>query len=178
MTKNTKCQTSTIDIVSEIIALAKENNFTIGTVESCTAGLLVSTLTDVEGASAVIKNSFVTYSNEAKIEAGVSAKAIKDYGVYSTQTAEEMAQVALNHRNTIGIGITGTLGNTDPNNEDSTPMTFSYCIRCQHVIPFTKTDTIPNNIVGRKAQKEYVCNTILKSLLTRMKEVIKCKNTN
>lgn len=40
----------------------------ISTAESCTGGLLSSRLTDVAGSSSYIKENFVTYANEAKIE--------------------------------------------------------------------------------------------------------------
>ena len=50
---------------------------TITTMESCTAGQVVSLITDTEGSSAVLKGAFVTYSNEAKIMQGVPEKIIE-----------------------------------------------------------------------------------------------------
>ena len=47
---------------------------TITTMESCTAGQVVSLITDTEGSSAVLKGAFVTYSNEAKIMQGESQR--------------------------------------------------------------------------------------------------------
>lgn len=95
---------------------------TISTMESCTSGQIASLLTDTEGASAVLKEAFITYSNEAKIRRGVSAQVIETFGVYSAQTAAAMAAAA--RRNTgadIGLGVTGSFGNPDPNNPDSVP---------------------------------------------------------
>lgn len=97
-----------------------EHKLTITTMESCTAGQIISLITDTEGASAITKGGFVTYSNEAKMMQGVSAEVIDTYGVYSKETALEMARVCREaYKADIGIGVTGTFGNLDPNNQDS-----------------------------------------------------------
>ena len=70
-----------------------KSDISITTMESCTAGQIASLLTDTSGSSAIIKGAFVTYSNEAKIRLGVSEKIINEYGVYSKETAAEMARV-------------------------------------------------------------------------------------
>lgn len=99
-----------------------EKSLTITTMESCTAGQIISLITDTEGSSAITKGGFVTYSNEAKILQGVSAEVIDTYGVYSKETAIEMARVSREtYKADIGIGVTGTFGNLDPNNRDSVP---------------------------------------------------------
>ena len=101
--------------------LIKEQ-LTITTMESCTSGLLASLLTDTEGASAVLKGAFITYSNEAKIKQNVPADVIERFGVYSKETAREMALAAKRaYGADIAIGVTGTMGNVDPANNDSTP---------------------------------------------------------
>lgn len=93
---------------------------TVTTMESCTSGLVASLITDTEGASAVLKGAFITYSNEAKIMQGVPEKTIEQFGVYSTETASAMAKACRKaYKADIGIGITGTFGNLDPNNPDS-----------------------------------------------------------
>ena len=99
-----------------------QNNISITTMESCTAGQIASLLTDTSGSSAIIEGAFVTYSNEAKIQIGVSEKIINEYGVYSKETAAEMAMVCREFYDAdIGIGVTGTFGNVDPKNKDSVP---------------------------------------------------------
>ncbi|WP_026519612.1 CinA family protein [Butyrivibrio sp. FCS006] len=101
--------------------LIKEQ-LTITTMESCTSGLVASLLTDTEGASAVLKGAFITYSNEAKIKQNVPADVIERFGVYSKETAREMALAAKRaYGADIAIGVTGTMGNVDPANNDSTP---------------------------------------------------------
>lgn len=97
-----------------------EKKLTVTTMESCTSGFIASLLTDTEGASAILKGAFVTYSNEGKILQGVPAETIEKYGVYSKETAEEMAKACrMAYKADMGIGITGTFGNIDPKNPDS-----------------------------------------------------------
>ena len=99
-----------------------ETHTTIATMESCTSGLIASLISDTEGASAVLAGGYVTYCNDAKIAAGVPACVIETYGVYSEQTAQQMAMAARQGlRTRIGIGVTGTFANADPANADSVP---------------------------------------------------------
>ena len=106
----------------KITHLLIEKNITISTMESCTSGLIASLITDTDGASAVLKGAFVTYSNEAKIRQGVPEEVIRQYGVYSEETAAAMAEACRNAYDAdIGIGVTGSYGNIDPNNADSVP---------------------------------------------------------
>lgn len=95
---------------------------TITTMESCTSGQVVSLITDTEGASAVVKGAFVTYSNEAKRMQGVPGDIIDTFGVYSAETAAAMAVACRDaFRADFGVGVTGSFGNADPNNADSVP---------------------------------------------------------
>jgi PncC family amidohydrolase len=104
------------DVTKELI----EKNLQIATMESCTTGLIASNITDYECASAILKGSSITYSNKAKIMAGVDKRVIDKYGVYSADTAKEMACNVMKIFNSdIGIGITGSFGNIDTANHDS-----------------------------------------------------------
>lgn len=109
--------------------------FTITTMESATSGQIASLITDTEGASAIMKGAFVTYSNEAKIQQGVPADVIETYGVYSSETARAMAGVCRKmYRADIGIGVTGTMGNVDPANQDSVPGQVYFAIDFQGMV--------------------------------------------
>lgn len=97
-------------------------NITITTMESCTSGQIASLITDTEGASVILKGAFVTYSNVAKIKQGVPAEVIEAHGVYSAETAVAMAGACRGtYGADIGVGVTGSFGNADPNNADSVP---------------------------------------------------------
>ena len=97
-----------------------EKKRTITTMESATSGQIASLITDTEGASAVLKGAFITYSNEAKILQGVPAETIEKYTVYSCETAEAMARACMKaYGADLGIGVTGTMGNVDPANPEA-----------------------------------------------------------
>jgi len=107
-----------------------EKNLTVSVMESCTGGIISSLFTDTEGSSAIIKGSIVTYSNEAKIKYGVPKKIISQYGVYSFETAEAMAEAVRKAQNSdFGIGVTGTLGNIDHQNPDSVQGEIYICLK-------------------------------------------------
>lgn len=103
--------------MEEIINLLKEKNYTISTMESCTGGAVVNAITNIEGASEVLKFSAVTYSNEYKIKMGVDENIINEYSVYSKETARSMSKTISSFANSdIGVGITGKINKPDPNN--------------------------------------------------------------
>lgn len=87
-------------------------NMTISTAESCTGGLLSSTIINYSGISQVFMEGVVTYSNEAKIKRlGVKKETLDKYGAVSSQTAAEMAEgIAKLSSTNIGLSTTGIAG--------------------------------------------------------------------
>lgn len=119
----------------QLTKLLIQRGWTITSMESCTAGQVISLITDTEGSSAVVKGADVTYSNEAKIMAGVSEHLIEQYGVYSKETAIAMAQTCkAKYGSDIGIGVTGTFGNIDSENADSVPGEVYFAVAMQNEI--------------------------------------------
>ena len=103
--------------MQEVIKLLTEKNKTIAIMESCTGGGVANAITNIEGASDVLKFSAVTYSNEYKIKLGVSSDTIDKYSVYSMEVAKEMALNISKFANAnYGVGITGKLNRLDKNN--------------------------------------------------------------
>ena len=90
--------------IKKILEILKGRHWYIGVMESCTGGAIANCITNIPGASDVFRCGLVTYCNEAKIKAGVDEKIIKKYGVYSIETAEEMARKIDGE---VGIGVTG-----------------------------------------------------------------------
>ena len=77
----------------------------------------MNAITNIPDASKVIKFSAVTYSNEYKIKMGVSSDLINKYSVYSMEVSRDMARVISEYTNSnYGVGVTGKLKKTDPNN--------------------------------------------------------------
>ncbi len=85
---------------------------TVAAAESCTGGLVMAALTEIAGASEVVDRGFVTYSNEAKMEAiGVNQDILETFGAVSIAVAWAMAQGALKHsRADVAVAITGIAG--------------------------------------------------------------------
>jgi nicotinamide-nucleotide amidase len=92
-------------------ALLTGRHLTVATMESCTGGLLASTITDVPGSSAYFKGGFVSYTNEMKVALGVDARLIEEYGAVSSHVGEAMARAArLQLEADIGLSVTGVAG--------------------------------------------------------------------
>lgn len=91
--------------------LLTSQGLTLATMESCTGGLLASTLTDVPGSSVYYRGGFVAYSNGMKIALGVDGQLIEKHGAVSRQVAEAMAEAARQQlKADIGVGISGVAG--------------------------------------------------------------------
>lgn len=101
-------------MLEDIVNLLKSKHKTISTMESCTGGAIANEITNIEGASEVIKFSAVTYANEFKIKMGVFKDTIEKYSVYSKEVAMEMSKnIVLYTDSDYGIGITGKLNKVD-----------------------------------------------------------------
>jgi nicotinamide-nucleotide amidase len=91
--------------------LLRERGLTLGTMESCSGGLLAHTITNVPGSSGYFRGGLVSYATQMKIAWGVSPDVITVHGAISAECAREMARVAREKLETsIGIGITGVAG--------------------------------------------------------------------
>ncbi|MCC0659587.1 competence/damage-inducible protein A [Clostridioides sp. ZZV14-6154] len=97
------------DAVSKLLV---EKNLTIAVAESCTGGLVSSSLINYPGISSVFLEGCVTYSNESKMKRlGVKKETLEDFGAVSEQTAIEMAEgIAKGLGANIGISTTGVAG--------------------------------------------------------------------
>ncbi len=95
-----------------VVQLLKAKSLKLAVAESCTGGLVTSTLVEVPGSSEVLKEGIVTYSNEAKVmRLGVKEITLKQYGAVSKQVAAEMAKGVINSSGAnIGVSITGIAG--------------------------------------------------------------------
>ena len=98
--------------------LAKQGK-TVALAESCTGGLIAKLITDISGASDYFKQSWVTYSNDAKInQLGVAPELLEKHGAVSPQVAEAMAKGAKTKgKSDYAIGITGIAGPTGASEE-------------------------------------------------------------
>ena len=106
------------ETLPEIIGnLLRENNLKIGTVESCTSGLLANQIVSVSGASDYFEGSLLTYSYKLKEEIlGISNATLLENGAVSEIVAIQMAEQGLKKLDVdiclSTTGIAGPLGGT------------------------------------------------------------------
>ena len=96
----------------KIIYYLKKKKIKISFAESCTGGLLSSTITSVSGASKVFNLGLVTYSNNSKINVlKIPKRVIRIHGAVSEQVCLAMVK-NLNKiaKTNISVSITGIAG--------------------------------------------------------------------
>jgi len=96
----------------DLLDICRRKNLLVATAESCTAGLVAGTLTEVPGTSSILDRGFITYSNEAKHEMlGVSRDLLAKHGAVSREVAEAMASGVLGRsRVHLAVSVTGVAG--------------------------------------------------------------------
>lgn len=112
-----------------VVELLVSQNLTLAAAESCTGGMLAARIVNVPGASKVLKEGFVTYSDRAKrkrllVKKGTLAKE----GAVSSKTAKEMAKGGcFTSGADICISITGIAGPDGGSKEKPVGTVFMGC---------------------------------------------------
>ena len=96
----------------KILKLLTKKKLTLSFAESCTGGLLASSITSFSGSSKVFNMGLVTYSNNAKVKLlKVPKKTINKYGAVSYETCLSMVKnLSKISKSNISISITGVAG--------------------------------------------------------------------
>ncbi|GAB2697088.1 nicotinamide-nucleotide amidase [Aliiglaciecola aliphaticivorans] len=105
--------TESIDLMAQQLGQQlQQKGWTISCAESCTGGGVAFAITSVAGSSEWFKQSFVTYSNEAKHDLlGVRQEVLISFGAVSAQTVEQMASgCAQKSHAEVGVSISGIAG--------------------------------------------------------------------
>lgn len=99
-------------LAARLVRRLKSVNATITIAESCTGGLLASTLTDISGASEWFNQSWVCYSYDSKInELDVERSILETKGAVNAAVAIQMADGARKKSGAdLAISITGIAG--------------------------------------------------------------------
>ncbi len=99
-------------LAARLVRRLKAVNATITIAESCTGGLLASTLTDISGASEWFNQSWVCYSYDSKInELDVERSILETKGAVNAAVAIQMADGARQKSGAdLAISITGIAG--------------------------------------------------------------------
>lgn len=113
-------------IARRVLALACGRHLGIITAESCTSGLLATTLSEAPGAAEILHGGFVTYTKENKTAAlGVPADLLAAQGAVAAEVASAMADGALARSPAdVAIAITGVAGPSK--DEDGNPVGLVY----------------------------------------------------
>ena len=95
-----------------LIRILTKKKLKISFAESCTGGLLASTITSINGASKVFNLGLITYSNQAKIKVlKVNKNIIKKYGAVSHECCTAMVKnLSKISKANINVSITGIAG--------------------------------------------------------------------
>ena len=152
--------------LQKLSVLALKLNSKIVSAESCTAGLLSASLTEIPGSSAFFEQGYITYSNNSKISVlGVENKTLKKYGAVSEQVAKQMAKGALKRSNsTIAISITGIAG---PGGSDYKPEGL-VCFAVTKKNGKTRTETMEYGPLGRSKVRSSAVKTAINLLFEEM----------
>jgi|TARA_B100000902_G_scaffold20829_1_gene25061 nicotinamide-nucleotide amidase len=155
--------------LQKLSVLALKLNSKIVSAESCTAGLLSASLTEIPGSSAFFEQGYITYSNNSKTSVlGVENKTLKKYGAVSEQVAKQMAKGALKRSNsTIAISITGIAG---PGGSDYKPEGL-VCFAVTKKNGKTRTETMEYGPLGRSKVRSSAVKTAINLLFEEMSVV-------
>lgn len=95
-----------------LASLLMQKSIRICTAESCTGGLIAKTFTDLAGSSEWFDRSFVTYSNQSKIDMlGIQSSTLNKFGAVSEDIAREMVAGALKFSEAqLAVSVTGIAG--------------------------------------------------------------------
>ena len=96
----------------KIVSLLKRKKLKLAIAESCTGGMLSSSITSVSGSSKIFTMGLVTYSNQAKtVILKVPQKIIKKYGAVSVQCCLAMVNnLKKISKSKVCVSITGIAG--------------------------------------------------------------------
>ncbi len=106
---------------TELIAALKQRGETVCTVESLTGGLLCASLTDVPGASAVVRGGVVAYTIDAKRDVvAVDPEVLRAHGAVSAEAATALAdRILAIFGATWALSTTGVAG---PSTQEGKPV--------------------------------------------------------
>lgn len=100
------------DIVLDIASFFKEYNLKLAVAESITAGMIMATITSIEGSSSFFEGGIVSYTKKCKKKLlKIPKTAIKKYTPYSHEVVKYMALKVRKHTKAhIALAISGLAG--------------------------------------------------------------------
>ena len=98
--------------MKDLVNKLQKKKLKISFAESCTGGMLATTITSISGASKIFNLGLITYSNNAKISVlRVNKKIIQKYGAVSPECCEAMVKnLSKISKADVNVSITGIAG--------------------------------------------------------------------
>ena len=100
------------NLANKVVQKLSKKKLKVSFVESCTGGMLSSTITSIGGSSKVFDLGLITYSNKAKIDVlKVPKRIINQYGAVSKECCLSMVKnLSKISKANISVSITGVAG--------------------------------------------------------------------
>ena len=152
-----------MNLEEKLVDLLINKKYHITFAESATGGMCAARLVNVSNASMVLKESLVTYSDEAKIKyLNVKKETIDKYNVVSEEVAYEMALGAKNQANSdISASVTGVAGPSGGTDEIPVgTICFGF-----NILGNIKTYKINFGNLGRNIVRQKACDFVFEKLL-------------
>lgn len=160
-----KTENEKASLEEQLVNELAKRKLTITTAESCTGGMIAGTLINVAGASDVLNEGYITYSNEAKERlVGVSYETLEKYGAVSEETAREMAEGAAKAACAdAALSSTGIAGPGGGTKEKPVGLVYIGCCVCG------RTKVIKCQFTGSRMENRIA--TVEKALEMALKEI-------
>ncbi|AZF04933.1 CinA family protein [Pseudomonas sp. R5-89-07] len=125
-----------MEIAASTIDYLKQHELTLTSAESCTAGKIITLLSEVPGGGSCIESGYVVYSPQAKQRLlGVRAYTIETFNLTSCEVAREMAEGALRDSSAqVAVATTGLLGPDDMDGIPAGTICFAWAYRIGHTL--------------------------------------------
>lgn len=151
----------------------KKENLKLGTVESCTGGLIANLITNLPGSSSQFISSWITYANEAKINLGVPQEILEKHGAVSEECAEAMLEAGLENMNKLfpnddlvclaTTGIAGPDGGSDSKPVGTCYLGYAlYCKESNEIIMSVGQAPLKKNFSRQKYKELFAYSALYK----------------
>lgn len=148
-----------VKVVNEL----KRLKMHISTAESCTGGMISSSIVNVSGSSSVFNESVITYSNEAKIKyLDVNPNTINKYGVVSEEVVTEMVNGLQKLTSSeVCIGVSGIAGPTGGTKEKPVGLVHFAIKVCDKVYTFSSVFRGDRDAVRKRTNASVLYNLFM-----------------
>jgi nicotinamide-nucleotide amidase len=168
MAEDRPVESGTFAMAEQVVDLLRARGETVATAESLTGGLLSAALTDVPGASAVMRGGVIAYATDLKAALlGVPQPLLDRYGAVHPAIAVAMAEGA---RRRLGAGFgVATTGVAGPLPQDGQP------VGTVHIAVAAEEDTVVRTVAlagGRAAVRARTVTISLGLLLGMLREEV------